>query len=515
MAEGNSQALNVFLGRRLPEPAEPAGYAALWGRYALELPLPVRLAGIRAKQRRLETPDWVLLGPRHRPDDSLRGQLEFALKYEGVDLGVLRKLFEQIDTEEVVGVVRAKPTGAYARRIWFLYEWLTGRELPLPDSGDVKAVLAVDPDLQYAASNGPMSSRHRVRNNLPGNPAFCPLVRRTAALDAFVAKRLDEQARAVIGRTHPDLVRRAAAFLLLSDSRSSFEIEDETPSRDRMQRWAQVIGQAGAVPPTIEELERLQQIVIGDARFVRLGLRTDGGFVGEHDPQTQEPLPDHISARPDDLRSLLEGMAAYAERAVEAGVDPVVVAAAVAFGFVYVHPFEDGNGRLHRWLIHHVLAEAQYNPRELVFPVSAAILRRIHEYRLVLESYSKPLLPFIEWRPIAGGNVEVLNATADYYRYFDATAHAEFLYGCVEETVEKDLPDEVRFLEAFDAFVRGVNQIVDMPNRTIRLLHGFLRQNHGTLSQRARNGEFAALTDAETGAIEALYADHFQKDHDA
>jgi hypothetical protein len=30
-------------------------------------------------------------------------------------------------------------------------------------------------------------------------------------------------------------------------------------------------------------LERLQKIVIEDARFVRLGLRKIGGFIGDHD----------------------------------------------------------------------------------------------------------------------------------------------------------------------------------------------------------------------------------------
>jgi hypothetical protein len=41
---------------------------------------------------------------------------------------------------------------------------------------------------------------------------------------------------------------------------------------------------------------RLQHIVVGDARYVRLGLRHEGGFVGEHDRETGMPLPEHISA---------------------------------------------------------------------------------------------------------------------------------------------------------------------------------------------------------------------------
>jgi hypothetical protein len=80
----------------------------------------------------------------------------------------------------------------------------------------------------------------------------------------------------------------------------------------------------------------------------------------------------------------------------------------------------------------------------------------------VLESYSAPLRSYVDWRATENGNVDVLNETADYYRYFDATAHAEFLYEAVAQTVEHDLPDEVRFLEAFDRFAAGVKEIVEI-----------------------------------------------------
>jgi hypothetical protein len=156
-----------------------------------------------------------------------------------------------------------------------------------------------------------------------------------------------------------------------------------------------------------------------------------------------------------------------------------------------------------------VLCSAGYNPPGIVFPISSTIYRRLDEYKRVLESYSRPLLDFIEWRPTADHNVEVLNDTADYYRYFDATRHAEFLYECVQQTVERDLPDEVAYLEAYDKFSSRVAQIVDMPNRTVDLLHRFLSQNKGTLSKRARTQEFKLLTDDEVREIELGYASAF------
>lgn len=502
-----SHPVNHFHGRGLPEPAVPAGYAALIERFDLAVPLPPRLTAIAERHHPAPNPSWQLLTPRHRPPDTLEGQLVFALKWEGVDLGVLAALFKVVEPNEIAAVVRATPTGAFARRTWFLYEWLTGRELEVPDPGKVRGVAVVDPQQQVALQKGVPSPRHKVIDNLPGTRGFCPMVRWTPDLRAAVARGLDTRAREIIGRTRKDLVTRAAAFLLLNDSKSSFAIEGERPSSARAARWARAIGEAGACPITIDELERLQRVVIGDARFVKLGLRDEGGFVGTHDRDTQEPVPDHISARPQDLRDLLGGIIQYDGRSVLGGVDPVAAAAAIAFGFVYIHPFFDGNGRLHRWLMHHVLAAAGYNPPGIVFPISAAILRRIDEYRAVLESYSAAMLPWIDWRATAHGNVDVLNDTADYYRYFDATAHAEFLYSCVEQTVEQDLPDEVRFLEVYDRFSSAVKEIVEMPDREVERLRAFLAQGRGHLPRRAREEEFQALTDDETARIEALYGE--------
>ena len=509
MSDWPSQAVTDFHGRRLPEPATPIGYAALIAAYDLPVPLPPRLAAIAARHHPVATTDWMMLTPRHGVEASLAAQLTFAIKWEGVDLAVLAQLFRVIAVGDIVQLVQATPTGAFARRIWFLYEWLTGTVLDLPDAGKVRMVGVIDTEQQFALVRGEASTRHRVVNNLPGTPDFCPMIWRTPVLADATAKGLDARARSEIGRVRPDLIARAAAFLLLNDSRSSFAIEGERPSGARAVRWGQAIAQAGTTDLSTAELDRLQRIVIGDDRFVTLGIRQEGGFIGVHDRDSGDPIPDHISARAQDLESLLTGIVAYARRALAGGYDPVAAAAALAFGFGYVHPYVDGNGRLHRWLIHHMLAAAYYNPPGLVFPISAAILRELTAYRGVLESYSRPLLNVIEWHRTKEGNVEVTNDTGAYYRFFDATAHAEFLYACVEQTITVDLPAEVAFLEAFDRFAGGVQEIVDMPADRIELLQKFLGQNDGRLSERARTREFAALTAEEGDRIEALYRDAF------
>ena len=186
---------------------------------------------------------------------------------------------------------------------------------------------------------------------------------------------------------------------------------------------------------------------------------------------------------------------------------PVLTAASIAFGFVYIHPFEDGNGRLHRFLMHHVLADRKYTPEEIVFPISNVIYNDIARYKDVLERTSSSLLPFIQWQPTRRGNVNILNETADYHRYFDATAHAEFLFRCIERAVDVVLPEELAFLQYRDDFHRRATEIVDMGARTIDDLLGVLRQNEGRLSKRAREKEFRALTEDEILLVEAIFAD--------
>ncbi|MBB5343728.1 Fic family protein [Tunturibacter empetritectus] len=267
--------------------------------------------------------------------------------------------------------------------------------------------------------------------------------------------------------------------------------------------------QAGKASLTLDEILRLHGVLIEDRRFVRAGFRPDGVFLGERDDQG-DPLPEFIGARAQDLAYLMAAMLEANNRMKENAIDPVLQAAATAFGFVYIHPFQDGNGRLHRCLIHHVLAERRFTPPGMVFPVSSVMLARIETYRDTLRAHSGPLMSCIEWRPTPERNVEVENDTADLYRYFDCTDNAEFLYGCVEQTIDHDLPQEIEYLRRHDEAMRRIMDTVEMPDRLAENLLTFIRKNNGTLGKKRRENEFAALTDEEVAALEAIVRDAFE-----
>lgn len=501
--------VTVFRKYTLPESGiKLAGYSALIHQYELQVPLPETISAISEKHRSYKEGKWQVFKTVQEPDPTLLGHLVFAFKYEGVDLLILKKLFEVVDKKRIEEIVKSQPTGRYSRRIWFFFEWLTGEELDVDDVKTGNYVAALDPTLQYP---GPRqrSKRHRVWNNLPGNEDFCPLVRRTEELERFSVEDLKQKVKSTIGEVHPDLMSRAAAFLLLKDSKASYAIEGETPPENRAERWGKAIGQAGQKNLNKEELLRLQEIVIEDRRFVEMGWRKEGGFIGVHNRVNSKPVPDHISARWEDVPQLIEGLLDTNKSLIESDYDPVLAAALIAFGFVFIHPFEDGNGRVHRYLIHHVLAKKEFAPQGLIFPVSAVILNRIDDYKQVLESYSKPRLDFIEWKATPDGNVEVLNDTIDLYRYFDATRQAEFLYECVKETVTNILPEEVQYLERHDKMRTFISEHFDMSDKDMENLIGFLCQNEGRLSKRARTKEFEAFTEEEVVMLEERFQEIF------
>lgn len=506
-----SHKIPVFHSRAVPEPGILVGYGAIIEGLHLKLPWPNTLVLIGRKARGYQIPDWKVFGSSYEPEDSLYHHLVFALKYEGINLLFFKLLFDQILDEEVITLIQTEPSGQYSRKIWFLFEWLMKRKLSLPDLGFKNYVSLIDEKIQYAIP-GTRSSRHRIINNLPGTPGFCPLIFKTDKLESFIGAALPEQNNQYLKNIHADIVQRTSAFLLLKDSTASFTIEGEPAINKRLHRWGQAIGQAGVRNLDTQELMRLQEMVIADNRLVEMGFRKKGGFVGDHNRETGEPLPDHISARWEDLDELIEGLLQTSKLLEEADIDAVIAASSLAFGFVFIHPFQDGNGRIHRYLIHHILSIKRFSIKGMIFPISASILNHIHDYRQVLESYSHPLMEFIDWKETPDHNIEVLGESIDYYRYYDATKQAEFLYECVEDTIRNIIPEEINYLQRFDEFKREIDSQLDLPDKLVSLLVRFLGQGSGKLSKRAREKEFKALRQTEIDYLQSTYQEIFSSE---
>jgi len=439
-------------------------------------------------------------------NDSVMEHLEFALKYDGVNLVLLSLIFDKIEEQEIIESIKAKPTGKYIRRIWYFYEFLTNKTLPIDDLKQGNYVDLLEENRYYTLPNPISIKRQRVRDNLLGDRAFCPIVRKTATLKRFDSLDLSKKSKEILTKYPVSILKRALSYLYTKETKSSFEIERVKPSSSRVEKFIALLKEANSDDfCTKKQLIKLQNRIV-DSRFRANNYRTSQNYVGESLSFEEEKIH-YISPKPEDLEELMNGLIHAHNKMVSCSNLAVVHASTIAYGFVYLHPFEDGNGRIHRFLLHNILALENFTPKDMVFPISALLLKNPQDYDASLEYFSTPLLSLIDYKLNEIGEMSVLNDTALFYRYIDMTKQTEAIYEFISKTVEEELINELEFMAKYDASKRAIQNIVDMPDRLIELFIKFTYQNSGKLSKNKREKYFAFLTDKEIEQMQRVLFD--------
>lgn len=455
-----------------------------------------------ARRREVSEGHEVLTWPaQYQPADSFRGHFEFGLKYERLHFEFFSRLFAVLDPADVAAWVRDEPTGSYARRTGFLYEWFTGQRLDVPDTAkNVGYVDAIDSRAYLTAQRADRVRRWRVNDNLPGPPAFCPLVYMGPQAERDWLYDVAAGVQKLDDTYGTELLLRSAAWLTFKESRASFAIEHEADQDDKVRRFAAAIGELSGKlddPMSPEHLLELQKAVLGP-RALRLGIRRSPVFVGQSTFRAQ--IVHYIAPAEDMVTGMLDAVRLCEQRT--RGAPTVARAAAVSFAFVYLHPLADGNGRVHRFLVNHLLAADGVVPPNIVVPVSATIAgsaRGRAQYDQVLEVVSKPFMRayadnyrFGPHRLCADGvetNFEFLRADDAHHvwRYLDLTPHAHYLSALLRQTVEHEMAEEALVLRQYGEARAAVKQWVEMPDpdadRVIRSLHQSGWVVSGKLSQ--------------------------------
>ncbi len=445
-------------------------------------------------------------GPRYAvKDDTPILHIEFALKYDDLNLDFLAAVFTHIDVAEINAFLAITPSGRYSRKIGFLYEFLTGKKLVLEKEVGGNYTDLLEPE-RYVIGKVVKNSRWRINNNLLGTTDFCPVIRRTKTLSDLLTKDIRQSIEGLKNEFPEDIFRRAAAYLYTKETRSSYEIENEKPSPDRMERFISLLNRAGSRPTeevlSKDNLVMLQNNIV-DPRFAAGDFRDFQNYVGESLPNYQA-LVHYICPPPGIVKTMMAGLQNAAEKTIS--TETIVRAAMVAFGFVFIHPFEDGNGRLHRFIIHDILVHDGVVPEGVIIPVSAHMLNNIKAYNQILETYSKPLMQRIKFSMSEEGEVTVNNAdeVKGYYRYPDLTPQTTYLAETIHATLKEDMPDELLFLFRYDEAKKEIQKIVDMPDKDINRMLIFLHQNKGVFPKRRRE-MFDKLTDEEIAGMQQAY----------
>ncbi len=458
---------------------------------------------------RIERIESHLAIPRHAapPTGDPVAHLLFALKHEGTNLQILAQALPRIDPAGLLAELRASPTGAYIRTACYLWEKFSGRELTdlPPISGPTAEVFD---SARYVTGPPTRNPRWRVAFNGLGSLQYCATVERTAQLERAMASDILGRTAAFIDTLGKGVMDRALSWAYLHETEDSFAIEREVPSEDKARAFIALLHQAhGGRPLSEEYLVELQNSVLTSPYDKAVEFRQQQNWL--RGPARGAAGVTYLPPPPDLVPQLMDELMAFANNAPRQ-VDPVVAASVACFGFVFIHPFMDGNGRLSRFLFHQALCRSGQLEKGLLLPVSVAMKRSEDEYLAVLQNYSRPARARWSVKWIDEGRYDLsFNSDPSIYRYWDATHCVEFGYRMAEQALEVELRQETEFLTRYDAVIKEANERFDVRGSELSTLVMMCLDNGGTVSIRRRKQFHGRVPDElfdflEAAALRAL-----------
>lgn len=472
---------------------------------------PARIAPVTRIEIR---PDMLAVPRGVAPTETdVLSHILFALKHEQINIPILHESVALVSAEDMLNALLGQPTSSYIRQACFFWEKANNAQLPgNPNNLGGNYVDVFDPQFYYTGQVWESNKRYRVNFNGIGPYEFCPVVLRDDALEAQGREILERLQAWVMDPVNAEILDRIMGWAYLSETRDSFAIENETPSPDKEKAFLQAMEHLRDKTPLTEQyLVALQNTVISSSRVPESQFRANQNWLqrGGHGALSVRYVP----PPPRDMLTLMDGFIRMAN--AEDEVPALIKAALVSFGFVYIHPFFDGNGRLSRLLAHHCLnckgVLPDVNGNAAILPLSVAMKKHEKKYLETLESFSKPARALWDVTAISDSDfVFNFKSTPLIYGHWSGQRAAEFVMECAKAALEQSLVNETAFLHAYDQAFEQIDKSYDLPNRSINLLIQWVRQNEGKMPERRKSApEVTALSADQVNRIEQIIATAF------
>jgi hypothetical protein len=461
------------------------GYAYLRDALSLRAFAPKRAAMIKPVTRITLIGDCLAVPQSVAPvQGSMLEHILFALKHEGVNLCILAQALETVSAKQLLDELAKSPNGVFIRKACFLWESFTGQQLEysVPVRGGVVALF--DPKL-YVTGPAVRNSRWRIDFNGLGSLRYCATVERTPELETLLSLDILGRAKAFMATLPPEMMDRAINWAYLHETRDSFAIEKEEPSEEKSRRFVQLLRQAHEGRELSEDyLVELQNSTVSNPFDKAVLFRHEQNHL--HNGLRGAAGVSYVPPAPDLCRELMEELMTFANQSSKQ-VDPLVAAAVTAFGFVFLHPFMDGNGRLSRFLIHQTLCHSGSLENGLLLPVSVAMKHEESNYLAALKDFSHSARDFwnVTWLDVDQMAFEFIGHPS-IYRYWDATRCVEFTLQMARRALEVELREETEFLDRYDRVIKAVNQRFDVRGSDLSKLVMMCLDNDGKVSKNRR-----------------------------
>nr|WP_019366933.1 Fic family protein [Pseudomonas luteola] len=484
---------------------EYLGYAWLQHTYGLNIPALSRVAQLGPRQAFTRGAGYdIEVFPRsYARQPAAIEHMVFALTHEGVNLSCLERAFQiQEIRDELTQALKEKPSSGYLRRLWFICEQVAGHSLALDDALANVPYEDLIPAERYFVGPSQNVRRYKVRDNLFGTPRLSVLIERASVPDTLTNDAIQQRMHDEIAGFPTAALARAALYIMTSETRSSYAIEQERAAPDRIQRFIRLLEHAGTRVLTEEMLLDIHRIAVGkDRPDPSVGaFRYEQNWLGRGDFINLLPPP------PERVPELMERWFEMHERIQTSNAPAIVKANAIAHSFIYIHPFMDGNGRLSRFLMQDVLASEGLRVKGIILPLSAGLQTKLEAYIQSLDSLSTRLMSAIQYEQnYLGEPPELVRDNTHLFTHLDLTEQQAPLNSSAELVLSTLLHDELTYLVARDALKERLNTELDLSNRDLELLIAVLYQNGGKVSKTKRQSHFALLNDQEVLIAEEAF----------
>lgn len=480
------------------------GYEFLRQRLQLGVPPPRRTAIVRPVTRILTEPTLISVPANVAPDtDDLLDHILFALKHEGTNLQVLATALPHVPAERLREELRQTPNGRHIRVACYLWERLGARTLH--DATEIPAhaprAQVFDPELYFTLDRG-RDARWRVSFNGLGTERYCVTIEKTPQLVEALANDVLERTAQFAAAHKGALLDRALEWAYLHETRDSFAIEREEPGPNRERRFVSLLHAAHDGRPLDEDyLVELQNATISNP----LEQASEYRQAQNHLSNGRGPVGvTYVPPAPALCRELMDELTTLVNKGANE-IPPVLLATIAKFGFVFLHPFMDGNGRLSRFLFHKALCLSGRMQNGLLLPVSTAMHRNEPDYLAALQSFSRPTRQL--WSVTFAGedafDFEFQGSDA-VYRFWDATHCAEFGARMADQALEHELMSETQLLRRYDHILREVTKVHDVRSTLLNPLILGALTNDGTLSNNKRKRVAGLVPEPVLTLIETL-----------
>lgn len=432
-----------------------------------------------------------------RHDSTLLEHILFSLKHEKINLFVLSLGLRNISEEEIYSAIESSPNSAFVRKASLLWESANNTELALsPGTISSKYIDFFDNE-QYITGTDKRYAKWRVNFNGISDLNWCPVILKTKELNRCIENDVFKKISSFAIKTDKRILDRAIEWAYLSETSSSFAIEREKVSQGKKEAFAQILKEAQHGEHIDEEyLSHVQSEVLSNPFDKAVSYRTTQNWLQNGNGSSSVT---YVPPEPALASSLMQSIEFLANEKND--INPICLATVISFGFVYAHPFMDGNGRVSRFLIHHAINKSGKMPDNLMLPISMAMKRNEKEYLSALEGFSLPArkLCDVQWLHQDEFDFQWDKSSDLLFKYPDLTNQAVFLFEMADKSLSEDIQNEIDYLIMYDKIYSKVDSELDIQNNYLSTLISIAlnKKSKGLISNKKRK-KFAYKVSTES-----------------